>query len=749
VVTQLVRSDGRGNSYAHTYHYSNGIFADRKFRAYGGVEEVDPGGLRFTSEFLHDDHLIGRASREQIFEVGVLRGEDRAFYALVTTAAGVTQVQSTATEKTIYEVDGSQTERVTIAYDEFLNVLELEKHGDVSVATDNATTRYTYAQGSSHGVVNRTASIRVFGHDGRLISESTILYDGLPPGTVSIGNATRTTDTVAPGIFVSRSATYDAYGNIVTSTDRNGHTTTFTYDALLHKTLASTTDAEGRTFETESSLLFGRAVRTVDASGNVATFVYDEFGRIALETLPGDECSPLGTKSYVYSSLGDATQQHVIVRATERPVEADTFDTTGYFDGMLRGYRRVSDGEGGPIEQLLDYDYKGRVLRQSLPRHLGDPLEFVTFQHDVFDRVTRTINVDGTSVDVAFVLGGHEVVDQLGHVTRFLTDVYDKVIAIQQVVDGQLLTTTRTFDELGRLHQIVDAQGQVTTTTYDMVGNRTSVRDPSIGLTTYVYDENGNVISATDADGRVLHQVYNRVSQIVRREIPTNDLFGNPTYDVVTFTYGETSDPNAVGRLVHVQDNAGQLEIQYDPRGNVKQRKRTIERLTHDRVFVTGYAHDSRGRRTSITYPDGYVVRYEYNEAGQQSRVVDADGEMIAEVSAYTASGRPLGISYRNGVETTFSYDEHRRLASAATQQPTPRPSLFNPFPRAPDPIQDFDYTYDLRGNIAAIRDRASNNDQDFEYDDRNFLSRAVGSYGDRTYNYDAGGNLVRRADIA
>src|SRR4030042_1287918 len=97
-------------------------------------------------------------------------------------------------------------------------------------------------------------------------------------------------------------------------------------------------DPEGREVQSEYHIGFGKILRDTDASGNVTSKEYDVFGRLIKVTLPGDEQSPLGTRTYQYSALGDAGSQHYVLKETETPGQEGTLDTIKYFDGMGRDY---------------------------------------------------------------------------------------------------------------------------------------------------------------------------------------------------------------------------------------------------------------------------------------------------------------------------------------------------------------------------------------------------------------------------
>src|SRR6202035_1384207 len=106
-----------------------------------------------------------------------------------------------------------------------------------------------------------------------------------------------------------------------------------------------------------------------------------------------------------------------------------------------------------------------------------------------------------------------------------------------------------------------------------------------------------------------------------------------PDGTLVRFTYG-TAAGNGVGRITHVDDAAGSLDVKYDPRGQVAERHRTTRGLE----LVTGYSRDSLNRIRRVTYPDGYTVTYAYDSSGSASAVYDGSGPVVSGVT-YNALG--------------------------------------------------------------------------------------------------------------
>src|SRR5207237_3396000 len=125
------------------------------------------------------------------------------------------------------------------------------------------------------------------------------------------------------------------------------------------------------------------------------------------------------------------------------------------------------------------------------------------------------------------------------------------------------------------------------------------------GTVSYQYDGENHQAAVTQAGALITHFFYNYAGDLVQKQLPTG---------TIVITYGTTSSavPNAVGRVISVQDAGGTLALKYDSAGRVSERRRTALGST----YVTGYAYDSLGRLRQLTYPDGYQINYYFDSTG-------------------------------------------------------------------------------------------------------------------------------------
>ena len=81
------------------------------------------------------------------------------------------------------------------------------------------------------------------------------------------------------------------------------------------------------------------------------------------------------------------------------------------------------------------------------------------------------------------------------------------------------------------------------------------------------------------------------------------------------------------------------------------------------RTYVYGATYDSWNRVQTMTYPDGEVVTYHYNAAGQvESLTSNKQGRqsVIVDRIGYDKEGHTVYTKLGNGMETTYTYDKQR-----------------------------------------------------------------------------------------
>jgi YD repeat-containing protein len=151
----------------------------------------------------------------------------------------------------------------------------------------------------------------------------------------------------------------------------------------------------------------------------------------------------------------------------------------------------------------------------------------------------------------------------------------------------------------------------------------------------------------------------------------------------------------------------------------------TSEQLSYNSTTYTlGWAYDSNGHVSQLTYPNNDAVAYAPNALGEPSQV----GSYATGIT-YFPNGAVAGFTYGNGKVRTLTQNT-RGLPLVAKDAGV---------------VQD-QYTYDANGNVAAIADQQENvTNRTLGYDglDRLTSASAPNVWGNATYAYDTLDNLV------
>jgi RHS repeat-associated protein len=454
---------------------------------------------------------------------------------------------------------------------------------------------------------------------------------------------------------------HDETGAVVATTDPTGVRRTLAADRQLgtaraHDGLASTATRFDR---------LGRLVAAEQADGAESLVTYDRCGR------PVEHVDATGALTTVRR---DAAGR--VVRIT-RPSGA----TTGYEYDPCGRLAAVIDPTGARTTNTYDVD--GRLVAQTLPTG-----ETAWTEYDVCGRVTARHQPGSGTARYA----------------------YDAAGRLKQSSDTWYGRRRFRYDAAGQLVEVVNGNGGVTRYTHDTHGRVTTITDPLGGVTRREYDAMNHVVAETDPLGRTTRAGYDAAG----RQIWQEDAEGPRTewaYDSAGRLASVTVDGRTVtaiernlrARRVLIQDHVGDRpvlhELEWNPHGQLVRRSRNGR--------AVAWEYDVDGLRTAMTTPDGSRTSYAWDAAGRLRAVEhpllgrasferDASGRLVSAtadgllqtwehrdgwVVAHTVSGasgfartlierddegRVVGVD-RDGVSTSYGYDEARQLMEART----------------------------------------------------------------------------------
>jgi RHS repeat-associated protein len=718
-----------------------------------------------------------------------------------------------ATTVTILEDGMTQSESDT-TYDAYGNLLGVTEYdwGNGSHGAMLRATNYTYA--SNVSIPNLLTDVVIQDGTGTAKYRKHIGYDenmlgNCPTGVThhddsghgcsftNRGNVTSVTvyqDPVTPSLPISRSSTYDVFGNTLTAQLNCCQLKTWAFSTLTSYAFPDSVTSgtgsiqltTGYTYQPGTDL-----VKTItDPNGQVTTNAYDSNKRLTSVTFPDS-----AQTQYSYSGATTVT--------TKTPIDSShSLSNVMTYDNFGRPYTTTEEDANSTIYSIISYQYDalGRLSATSNPYVGASPSYWTTSQFDALGRQTKTILPDGELVTYSYSLQSASVTDPAGQSRKGKADAAARLVAAYEpdVTNGNSLTqeTDYSYDVLDDLTTV--SQGQQTRSyIYDALGRLVSAATPEANgvATTFAYDSFDNLISRTDPRGVVSNYSYdglNRMTGISYPSVPAGvspmpNNICDPTGGTnktanVCFYYGQGGAAAfALGRLTQMVDSSGSETTSYDNMGRTAQ----VQKIVGVINFTTQYQYNLANQLTQLTYPSGRQVKPTYDAVGRAATVADTMGGVnttYASGFAYNTAQQMTGVTYGNGVTAALTYSPDRlQLASLAYAKGTS--TYFS---------ASYSYTQNAgnNGQITGVTDNVANGrSPTYAYDalgrlinattsgDANYakwgLSETYDRYGNRTtqtvtagsappnavvvspttnhittsgYNYDANGNLTNDA---
>jgi RHS repeat-associated protein len=510
----------------------------------------------------------------------------------------------------------------------------------VPVVTSESITRGTLTESITQ---SRTATLATSGDPFSLISQTdTTNVNGRTYGSVftaSTGNLVETSPmgrittthldaqerptSSQQGTLATTAFTYDSLGRI-SSIAQGARTTTLSYDA--HGNVASTTDPRGliRSYTYDAA---GNMLTATLEDGRVVKYAYDANRNLTSVTPPGGTAhtysySPInlpttytppsvtgsGPTTYTYNVDRNVTK----VTRPDGAIITNKYDSAGRLASMVTPSATITYGYSATTGNLtkaavsggetIAYSYNG-----SLPSRAA-------WTGTVSGTVTRAYNnnfwkssegVTGGS-NISFFYDKDGLLTKAGSLTlarNAATGLYtsgtlgstkdatayntfaEPTSYTAQFGSTVLYGATYTRDKVGRVNAVTETIGGTTTAytyTFDSAGRLTAVKKAGTAISSYSYDQNSNRTLATTSAGTV-NGTYDAQDRLL-------------TYGTASYAY--TANGELASKTVGSQ--------------------------------VTTYQYDALGNLTTVTLPNGTAISY----------IIDADSYRVGkEVNGLVVAG--------------------------------------------------------------------------------------------------------------
>ncbi len=548
-------------------------------------------------------------------------------------------------------------------------------------------------------------------------------------------NVTQTTVTASNAATLTSSATYADYScttvgtcnRLATSTDVRGVVTTFGYDPTHGgQTSAITSNAGGvnPSSQTRYTQVAGvwlpsrtwscRTQAACDGTADAAQTSIQYNANLLPSTMTrgAGDGSLTATSSATYTAAGD-------VLTVDGPLAGAADTTRLYYDAARQPLGAVGpdpDG-GGPRLRMATrstYDSWGRVTisAQGTASDQGDP---ALANMSVLQTQTATLDAAGRTTTSIFAAGGttfaqtDQAYDAAGRPTctaqRMNPSAFGTAVAACSLgAAGSFGPDRITYLQLGPAGALSGAWTSATTGYGTAEAATETVRQTGTGKTLNVTDGNGNVTSygydgfdrpiTTTYPGGSYEQVDYAASGT--SALKPGDVSGVRLRDgkYVTFGYdalgrrASTVFNNPVditdSNLTYGYDLLGRVTVAQDTNGhNVGYVRDALGRVTTESGVYGALTsrYDMGGRRTRLTWSDGFFVTYEYDAGGTMIAVRENGGPVLASYG-YDDLGRRVSRTLGNGTSTTYGFDAASRLTALnlnAGGQPSAGTFGYNP----------------------------------------------------------------------
>ena len=447
-------------------------------------------------------------------------------------------------------------------------------------------------------------------------------------------------------------------------TDALGNVTTLTYDS--YGELASTQDAEGRTttfsrtYATDGLL----TVTKTDGTGASSTSVFSAGGRLLSTT------DARGVKT------------------------VSTYNSAGRLISVRSGAAATTDGKPALAEEVrFQYDARGRVSR--VIDAAGRPSDSA---YDTQDRLVQSRDAAGRTVDRTYDENGKLLSERVaGSAQRseWSYDAQDRLVSTRVYQSGQLITaSTFRYDSLGRAlstetfargerHSVTrefdnassdpfavrreyDDRGRETLYTYDALGALASVAQSGLSPLSYTRSGWGEVLVEQRAGAAGVSRTYDALGRVVslseagKTESRTYDKTGRIRTETDFAGKTTTYAYDTVGRLVSVaraNPNDG-ASFGYLPGG--------LLASVSDALGTTSYDYDAANKLTSRSRA-GLKTQYTRAPGGSLARIEQQSllgGGPVRLDIARDLNQLPKTLSTNTGNTFSFTRDALQRLTS-------------------------------------------------------------------------------------
>ncbi|RJX36755.1 RHS repeat protein [Paenibacillus pinisoli] len=443
--------------------------------------------------------------------------------------------------------------------------------------------------------------------------------------TTIISSDNKTSDTLTTTIQ------YDDYGNVISSVDPSGATTTYTYDA--------------------TKKWLKNSLQQVDTN----QYLYTEYIRNAkgdiVETFVRKNNSTGEVLSYIYKGSIDAHGNFStvnIANGSKMQLTIIEYDST-YRAFPSRQITLYKDAYG--IQNHISKRFEYNKTNGQLIAYVDGNDARTTYDLDKIGRITRVTHPDNTSLIAEYndLQNIVTVTDEMG---RKLRTVYNGLgwKSEEGIIgkNGYEVKLRTDHDQNGRALWVEDAFGNRNSFQYDAWGRSTKTISPNKSETVTSYNDSSREVLITDAVGNTSIEVFDKFGRSIRSE----EKLANGSRKIMLH-----NSYNLMNGLLQQQTDANQATtiFSYDILGQ-------LTAVTNSKGEVTRYSYDQLGQHIKTTFPDGNEVQKVYDELGRLIQSIDSMNQKVTYF--YDANSNRSKLVDKKGQTFLYSYNNRNMLLS-------------------------------------------------------------------------------------
>jgi RHS repeat-associated protein len=490
------------------------------------------------------------------------------------------------------------------------------------------------------------------------------------------GNPTQVTTYLTPSTpaqGISKTFTYDVFGNLLTAQLNCCQNKTWTYSTTTQysqpDSVTSGTSPAQLTTSYQYNLYLGLMTKATDPNNLVNNYSFD-FLRRPTQISQSNGSTSGETISYAYNDTSFTTTTTATIDSSK------SIQQIASADGLGRVITSTTEDVNSNIYSVVTakYDLLSRAYSTSNP-YTGSASYWTTTQFDVLGRPTSVSLPDNSAISYAFAEQYTTVSDPAGKQRKSQLDGAGRLVAAFEpdINNGNSLTqqTSYAHNVLNELTTVTQGS-QTRNYAYDALGRLLSATTPENGTTCFGtvtsgtcnangYDNFDNLLYRTDARGVLTSYGYDGLNRLtsVSYNVGTR---GVPATASLSFTYGTNAAQFNNGLLITMTDGVGSENYAYNALEQMTQLQKVISGTT----YTTNYQYNVAGELTQIQYPSGRVVQQSVDPIGRLCEIAPSTtgcgtaSSPYATGYGYNVASQATGFKYGNGIYASFGFSSDR-----------------------------------------------------------------------------------------